>query len=100
MLLSVGLIRELKGRFIGHSPASCGEATLHSRRLLHKRSVFMRERALHLHQQKKQVIRPAFLLVHLRVPEEKTVDNCFFEEVTKTRRNEARLRRAHISTMF
>ena len=34
------------------------------------------------------------------VTEEKTVDNCFFKDVTETRRNEVRLCRAHISPMF
>ncbi len=36
----------------------------------------------------------------LWVTEEKTVDNCFFKDVTELRRNEARLCRARISTIF
>jgi len=35
-----------------------------------------------------------------RVTEEKTIDNCFLEDVTETRRNEANLRFARISTML
>ena len=35
-----------------------------------------------------------------KVPEEKTIDNRFFKEVTETRRNETRLCRVRISTMF
>ena len=34
------------------------------------------------------------------VPEEKTVDNCFFKEVTETRKNEVRLCRTRVLTMF
>ena len=35
-----------------------------------------------------------------RVPEEKTVDIRFFKEVTETRKNEARLCRVRVLTMF
>ena len=41
-----------------------------------------------------------FRLYFRKVPEEKTVDNCFFKEVTEIRKNEARLRRARILTIF
>ena len=34
------------------------------------------------------------------VTEEKTMDHRFFKDVTETKRNEANLRFAHISTMF
>ena len=34
------------------------------------------------------------------VPEEKTVDNRFFKEVTETRKNEARLCRVRVLSMF
>ena len=36
----------------------------------------------------------------LKVPEEKTVDNCFFEVVTEIKKNEARLCRERILTVF
>ena len=46
------------------------------------------------------VLRPRGVLAYVGVLEEKTVDNCFFKEVTETRKNEVRLCRTHVLTMF
>ena len=60
-----------------------GEATLHSQKLLHKRSDFMRHRRAS--PKKALAFASAFFWCTFRVTEEKTIDNRFFEDVTEIR---------------